>query len=127
MVRPTTDGQDVLLDILGTGEHFGSLANLGDATYREDTTAHTDCCILYTTADVFQDVLQRYPEVTPATLGLVAARLRAAHETIEQISAYLVDRSVAATLLKLADRVGRRWISVLDRNGLAAIAQRDAF
>lgn len=106
--RPTIDGQDVLLDILGPGDHFGSLAELGDTTYREDVIAHTDCCILSTTADAFRRVLQRYPAVALATLDLVAERLRAAHETIEQMSVYPVERRVAATLLKLAERAGRR-------------------
>src|SRR5688572_11381077 len=30
LVRPTSEGQDVLLDILGPGDYFGSLAELGD-------------------------------------------------------------------------------------------------
>lgn len=107
LARPTPEGQDVLLGFLGPGEHFGSLAELGDAVYREDATAHTDCCILYTTADEFRRILRRYPAVTLATLDLVAARLREAHETIEQISTYPVERRVAATLLHLVDRVGR--------------------
>jgi len=108
LVRPTPDGQDVLLDILGPGEHFGSLSDLGDDAYREEATAHTNCCILYTSARAFRDVLERFPAVALATLHLVAARLRTAHATIEQISAYPVDRRVASTLLHLADRVGRR-------------------
>lgn len=107
LVRPTSEGQDVLLDILGPGDYFGSLAQLGDPVYREDAIAHTHCCILYTTADEFRQLLQRYPAVALATLDLVATRLRSAQETIEQISAYPVDQRVASTLLKLARRVGR--------------------
>lgn len=167
MVRPTVDGQDVLLDFLDPGEHFGSLAELGDATYREDVTAHTDCCILYTTADIYQQLLQQYPVVALSTLGLVAARLRGVQATIEQLSVYPVEQRVASTLLHLAAKIGqpegegtliemplsrqdiadmtgakvetvsrvmselrrsgiidsgRRWISVLDRAALSAIA-----
>jgi CRP-like cAMP-binding protein len=107
LVRPTLDGQDVLLDILGPGDYFGSLADLGDRTYREDATAHTDCCVLYTTATEFQRLLGRYPAVALATLGIVSGRLRDAHETIEQISTYPVERRVAATLIRLAGQAGR--------------------
>jgi CRP-like cAMP-binding protein len=107
LVRPTLDGQDVLLDILGPGDYFGSLADLGDRAYREDATAHTECCVLYTTAGEFQRLLGRYPVVALATLGIVSGRLRDAHETIEQISTYPVERRVAATLVKLAGQVGR--------------------
>jgi CRP-like cAMP-binding protein len=108
LVRPTVEGRDVLLDILGPGDYFGSLAELGDTIYREDAIAQTQCCILYATADEFRQLLQRYPPVALATLDLVAGRLRSAQATIEQISAYPVNQRVAATLLKLADRIGRQ-------------------
>jgi len=42
IARPTSGGQDVLLAIIGPDEHFGSLLELGDATYRDDASAHTD-------------------------------------------------------------------------------------
>src|SRR5690606_36564460 len=88
MARPTLDGQDVLLDFLGPGEHFGSLAKLGDDTYSEDVTAHTSCCILFTTGERFHQLLQEYPAVSLATLEIVSARLRDAQAIIEQLSAY---------------------------------------
>jgi CRP-like cAMP-binding protein len=106
MARPTLDGQDVLLDFLGPGEHFGSLADLGDATYREDVTAHTGSCILYTTAEAFQEILRQYPAVALSTLQIVAERLRDAHSVIEHLSAYAVEQRVAATLLHLAAKAG---------------------
>jgi CRP-like cAMP-binding protein len=168
MVRPTPDGNDVLLDFLGPGEHFGSLAALGSATYLEDVTAQTSCCILYTTAETFQEILRTYPEVAVASLQMVAARLRDAQATIEQLSSHPVEHRVASTLLYLAakrgkaqegatliemplsrqdiadmtgakvetvSRVmsefrrtglidsGRRWISVLDAEGLTQIVE----
>ena len=106
MVRPTMDGQDVLLDFLGAGEHFGSLAELGDSRYREDVTAHTASCVLYTTADSFQWILERHPLVALSTLQLVSARLRDAHLTIEELSAYPVNHRVASTLLQLSEKIG---------------------
>lgn len=107
LVRPTLDGNDVLLDMLGPGSYFGSLAQLGDRTYREDAIAHTDCCVLTTTADAFRRLLAQFPTVTLATLDVVAQRLQAAQDAIEQISTYSVERRVAAQLLKLADQAGR--------------------
>lgn len=107
MARPTPDGQDVLLDFLGPGEHFGSLAALGDAEYREDVTAQTSCCILYTTAEMFDQLLQQYPAVAVSALGIVAGRLRQAQTAIEQLSAYPVDHRVGALLLHLAEKRGK--------------------
>jgi len=106
IARPTPDGQDVLLALLGPHEHFGSLLELGDAVYRDDAVAHTDCCVLSTGAESFHALLERFPSVANAALALVAARLREAQATIEQLSTYPVPRRVAATLLALADRLG---------------------
>jgi CRP-like cAMP-binding protein len=108
IARPTPDGQDVLLALLGPHEHFGSLLELGDASYRDDAVAHTDCCVLSTDAESFHALLERFPPVANAALALVAARLREAQATIEQLSTYPVPRRVAATLLALADRLGVR-------------------
>lgn len=106
--RPTLDGQDVLLDFAAPGAVFGSLQVLGDATYADEATALTGSCILQATPEAFQGLLTDYPAAALATLEFVAQRLRDAHSTIEGLSAYPVARRVAATLLNLADRVGRQ-------------------
>lgn len=107
IVRPTIDGQDVLLDFASPGTVFGSLQMLGDAKHTDDATALTESCILQATPEAFHELLTRYPAAAMATLGFVSARLREAHSTIEGLSAHPVPRRVATTLLKLADRVGR--------------------
>src|SRR5699024_119628 len=106
VARPTLDGQDVLLDFVGPGGYFGSLVELGDSAYREDVTAHTDCCVLHTTSETFDSVLQRYPSVVLASLQIVATRLNEAQATIEQFSAMPVEQRVASVLLHLVSRTG---------------------
>ena len=108
LVRPTVDGTDVLLEIRHPGEFFGSLSLLGQASYAEDVTAHTFCCVLHAAAAEFQQLLERYPSAALATLAYVAERLRHAHETIEQLSAHPVEQRIASVLLRLANRVGRQ-------------------
>jgi CRP-like cAMP-binding protein len=107
IVRPTMDGQDVLLDFAAPGAVFGSLAMLGDATHADDATAVTGSCILQVTPEAFRALLERYPSTAMATLAFVSNRLRDAHQTIEALSAHPVQQRVAATLIRLADRVGR--------------------
>lgn len=104
--RPTWDGKDVLLDLLVPGDHFGSLAELGDATYPDTAIAHTECCILSTTSAEFSQMLVQYPTVAIDSLSIVAARLRQAQSTIEQLSAYPVEQRIARTLTHLAEKVG---------------------
>lgn len=107
LAHPTPGGQDARLAILGPGEPFGSLPELGDATYRDAANAHTGCCVLSISADNFRDLLQRYPALAMAALERTAARLRAAQHAIELTSAVPADRRIAATLLALAELVGR--------------------
>ena len=106
LVRPTPAGQNVLLDILPPGDFFGSLATLGDREYPDTAEAQTACCLLSVDADQFAEILRAYPAVALATLEIVAERLRDAHEVIEHLSAHPVEARLAATLLKLAERLG---------------------
>src|SRR5690606_13181926 len=70
--------------------------------------AHTTCCVLTITPHAFQDILQRYPQVSLALLEIVSSRLREAREVIHQLSASPVESRLAATLLKLADKLGEK-------------------
>ena len=104
--RTTASGHSVLLDILTSGEFFGSLSMLGEATYRESAVAQTACCVLAVAADGFLAILHRYPPVALAALELVAARLRAAHESMEHQSVQSAEGRIAALLLKLGEKLG---------------------
>lgn len=109
--RPTPDGKDVLLDLLVSGDHFGSLAELGDAIYPDTAIAHTECCILSTTSREFSQMLAQYPSVAIDSLSIVAARLRQAQSTIENLSAYTVEQRIARALIELVGKIG------VERNG----------
>jgi CRP-like cAMP-binding protein len=106
LLRHTLVGQDVLLDILAPGEFFGSLAALGTEAYPDTAQAQTGCCVLSIAGDEFQNILQHYPMVALRVLTLIAERLKAAHETIRQLSAHSAEQRIAAILLKLAEKVG---------------------
>ncbi len=106
LLRHTLAGQDVLLEILAPGEFFGSLTVLGDEHYAETAQAQTGCCVLGIAGDDFQSILQCFPAVALRVLTLTAERLKAAHETIRQLSAHSVEQRIAAVLLKLAEKVG---------------------
>lgn len=105
LVRSTMDGRDIVVELLTPGGNFGSLAELGDATYRETAIAHTECCILSTSAETFSRIIQHFPQVALDSLRLVATRLRDAQSTIEQLSGYPVEHRVVNLLLRLATRL----------------------
>jgi CRP/FNR family transcriptional regulator, nitrogen oxide reductase regulator len=108
LLRHTLAGQDVLLDILAPGEFFGALSILGQEEYPDTAQAQTACCVLAVAAQDFQAILYRYPAVAVTTLNIVSQRLKAAHDTIRQLSAFPVEQRLAAVLLKLAEKLGER-------------------
>jgi CRP-like cAMP-binding protein len=108
LVRHTLSGQDVLLDILTPGDYFGALPALGETRYPDSAEAQTACCALAVSAADFGDILQRHPTVALPLLEMTAARLREAQETIRQLSAHSAEQRVAATLLKLGDKLGQQ-------------------
>lgn len=113
LVRHAPTGQEVMLDLLLPGDFFGSLPVMGEDTYPDTAQAHTMSCVLTITGDDFQTILKRYPLVSLALLEIVSNKLREAREVIHQISASPVESRLAATLLKLALKLGEEQNGVL--------------
>ncbi len=106
LLRHTMAGNDVLLELLGPGEFFGSLTALGNEEYPDTACAQTDCCVLAVAADAFLEILREHPPVALAVLAAVTERLHFAQDTLRQWSAQPAESRIAATLLRLADRLG---------------------
>ncbi len=111
LLRHTLSGQDVLLDILGPGDFFGALPGVGgangDGLYADSAQAQTAACALTVSGADLREILQNYPGAALRLLEITAARLQQAQETIHQLSALNSEQRIAATLLKLAAKVGR--------------------
>jgi CRP-like cAMP-binding protein len=108
LTRLALSGREVLLDILHGGEYFGHLAIASQRGYSETAIAQTDCCILQISAQKFETVMNRYPEVTMRVLKAVGQRLEESQEMIKQLSVYTVAERVAATLIRLARKLGEQ-------------------
>ncbi len=127
LIRDTSSGHEVLLDILHGGEYFGNLKGLGAPLYNETAITYADCCILQISSQDFEAILRRYPDVTLKLLSAVGKRLEESRERLAQLSTYTVEQRIAAALLRLAERGGEtREESVLiqlplSRQDLAAM------
>jgi CRP/FNR family transcriptional regulator, nitrogen oxide reductase regulator len=107
LIRPTLDGQDVLVDVVTPGGLFGTLSTLGDPTYPDTAQALTVSCALRISAGDFRDVLRSYPVVALAVLDDLAHRLERVQQSVRRLSGGSVVQRVAATLLALADQLGQ--------------------
>jgi CRP-like cAMP-binding protein len=108
LMRNTLSGREVLLDILQAGEYFGHLSITSQENYAETAVAQTDCCILQISGQKFEEVLNRYPDVTLKVLKAVGQRLEESQEIIKQLSAYTVEQRIAAALIRVARKLGEQ-------------------
>jgi CRP-like cAMP-binding protein len=108
LMRNTTSGREVVLDILQGGEYFGNLTTLSGRGYTETAIAQTDCCILQISAPKFEQVLNLHPDVTLKVLKAVGQRLEESQEIVKQLSVYSVDQRIAAALVRLARKLGEQ-------------------
>ncbi|MFT3891749.1 MAG: Crp/Fnr family transcriptional regulator [Anaerolineales bacterium] len=106
LVRNTEVGRDVLLDILHSGDYFGSLSTLGGRRYLETAIAQTDCCILRISAADFDRILSDHPDVTRKVLEAVSQRLAESQEIVKQLSTFTAEQRIASALMRLAGKLG---------------------
>jgi CRP/FNR family transcriptional regulator, nitrogen oxide reductase regulator len=106
LLQYSTAGKSVLLDILTPGEFFGSLSTLPDDEYPDTAQAQSSACVLSVEKNDFRRILEKHPPVTLVLLDVTHQRLRAARETVRQLSALSAERRLALTLLKLAKKLG---------------------
>ena len=121
-------GNLVLIDVLGPGDHFGSIAGFGPDTYQESAQASDLVCALQIDASVFRTLLETIPAIAVRAVEVLSNRLRLSHELVRQLGAHNAESRVAYVLKRLATRVGRAWehmtlIDVsLSREEIAAMA-----
>lgn len=128
LLGTTSEGTEVLLDVLGPGSFLGTLPTIGGATYAESAWALTPGCLLSFTGEQFDAVLTEHPTVARQALAAIGARLRDAQDRIQRSAAASAPVRIASTLLVLAERLGvvegdRILIDVpLARDDLASLA-----
>lgn len=106
LVRSTSSGREVLLDILPGGEYFGTLTVFGGRAHTETAIAQTDCCILQISSVDFERILAKHPDVMRKVLEAVSKRLAESQEIVRQLSAYTAEQRIASALLRLAGKLG---------------------
>src|SRR5699024_48663 len=106
LVRHTSEGKDVLLDMLQPGEYFGNLSASGSDTYSETAGAQTDACILSIRMRDFRSLLDDYSGVAQSVLNITADRLQSSQEQIQHLTTLPVKNRLANILVMLCDKFG---------------------
>lgn len=99
----STEGREIVIDLLGTGDVFGELALL-DGEPRSATAVATEASdLLLLERDEFVQFLLERPTVAVALLGILSRRLRRDAQLLQDAAFLDVPARLARTILRLAE------------------------
>ncbi len=102
------EGREVVLGVLGDGDHFGEMALLDDAPRSASVVAQERSDLAILSRSTFFDLLQSNFLMTRALLASFSRRLRRANATIEGLAALDVKSRLARYFRELAASRGKR-------------------
>jgi CRP/FNR family transcriptional regulator, cyclic AMP receptor protein len=98
------DGREVILGVLGVGQHFGELSLIDDQPRSAHVIAMEDANLLVLRREDFRRRVEASPAVAWALLGELSRRLRRADEKIGGLVLLDVPGRIARLLLDLAEQ-----------------------
>jgi CRP-like cAMP-binding protein len=108
IVQTGSDGEQVLIHLVGPGEMYGIAAVFLRTGYPADAFAITDCMDLRWPAKTMTELMMEYPILTMNALAIVAIRYQEAQHRLREIVHQSVERRIAHAVLRLARNAGRR-------------------
>lgn len=106
--KTTGEGYEVTVRYVSPGEIFGAAAAIGIDHYPAAAAAVTDATILRWPSSQWAILAERHPVLATNALRTVGSRLQDAHSRVIELTNEEVECRMARTLLRLADRVGRK-------------------
>lgn len=106
LVKYSSNGKDILLEVLFVGEMFGGVAIFDKDTYPASAQAMETAVVLKMTRKDFFDFIARYPAMAVDTVVHLGRRLREAHNMMRSLAVERVEKRIAAILTRLAGKIG---------------------
>ena len=108
IVRQSRAGKEVILELLGPGEVFGGVAVIERRPYPAAAQATEASVVLKIPAEPVIALAERHPALIREMALVIGRRLRSAHDSVRSLAVDPVEARLAATLIRLAEREGRR-------------------
>lgn len=100
------DGREVILGVLGVGEHFGELALIDDQPRSAHVIAMEDSMLFVLRRDEFRRHVEANPKIAWALLTAISRRLRRADDKIGGLVLLDVPGRISRLILDLAEESG---------------------
>jgi CRP/FNR family transcriptional regulator, cyclic AMP receptor protein len=106
--KTSSSGREQVLSIDGPGSSVAELPVFDGGNYPASVSAVDDVILLFVSKHDFHELCLTHPQVALKVLRVVGARLRRLVGIIEELSFTTVRHRLAAALLRLANKEGRR-------------------
>jgi CRP-like cAMP-binding protein len=108
LLRGNSEGQEVIVRLIGSGEVLGGVALLPRSTYPATAVALDDADMAVWSREALAPLLEQYPRLTTAILAVVTRRMGEVQSQLQDVATERVARRVARALLRLANQLGRK-------------------
>jgi CRP/FNR family transcriptional regulator, cyclic AMP receptor protein len=111
MSSVSSDGKEIVLNIMNFGEIFGEIALLDGGERSADAVAMTDCELLVLHRRDFMPILEKHADICILLLKILCQRLRQTSEQVEDVLFRHLESRLAKALVQLAERSGMQGMS----------------
>lgn len=108
LLQLAPDGNQVLLNYVSTGDMFGGVAFLGEATYPISAQAVSDCTAATWDGSTMAQLMERYPHLAFNAMQHMASRIQELQNRLRELATERVERRIANTLVRLAQQTGKK-------------------
>jgi CRP-like cAMP-binding protein len=119
---PSTEGKNVVVNLIVEGDIFGEIAFLDGLPRTADAAAFTDCTIMVIERRDFLPVLHQHPEVALRLLEVLCTRVRRTTEQVQELMFLDLEARLARALLRLRESVGPPYRICVSQGELSEIA-----
>ncbi len=106
ILKHSSMGKDIILEILSPGEMFGCVAVLDNKPYPASAQAMEPSVIIRINRKNLLKIMDEYPILKLGIAKFFSDRLRDAHEMLKNIATERVEKRIASLLLKLSEKIG---------------------
>lgn len=108
VTQVTVDGQQIVVRVVHPGDLFGFAIALQRRDYPGTAVAAADSVVLAWPTHLWPNFVERIPGLATCAMHTIGQRLEEAHTRIREMSTEEVERRIAHTILRLADKAGRQ-------------------
>ncbi len=108
ITKLSTEGKEIILEIIGPNDFFGAVAVIRNFPYPANAVAMEETEIIKISRKNLMSFLDRFPSLMFFMASSIGERVKGSHEALKSIALEKVESRMASLLVKLADKAGEK-------------------